>query len=109
MTNRSRGPFLVVAVGVALAIVAACATPPSPTVTTARRGLSSHDPKVKPLLARMTLEEKIGQMTQAEAGREFVGHEMDIETYALGSLLSGGNGDPYVWYSYQVTCRPAVF
>jgi beta-glucosidase len=28
--------------------------------------LSSHDQKVRELLARMTLEEKVGQMTQAE-------------------------------------------
>jgi hypothetical protein len=24
-------------------------------------------------------------------------------------VASGDNGEPYVWYSYEVTCRPAVF
>lgn len=40
----------------------------------------------------MTLEEKVGQMTQAEqdALKEF----SDIRTCALGSLLSGGSSDP---------------
>ncbi len=40
----------------------------------------------------MTLEEKVGQMTQAEqdALKDF----SDIKTYALGSLLSGGSSDP---------------
>jgi beta-glucosidase len=54
--------------------------------------LSSYDPQVKDLLSKMTLEEKIGQMTQAEHGglRDIT----DIETYYLGSVLSGGNSDP---------------
>ena len=38
----------------------------------------------------MTLEEKIGQMVQAEQ----LADEKDIETYFLGSLLSGGGYDP---------------
>src|SRR5262245_39816804 len=40
----------------------------------------------------MTLEEKIGQMMQVEHGS--LVEESDIERYALGSLLAGGNGDP---------------
>jgi beta-glucosidase len=54
--------------------------------------LSSFDPQIRPLLARMTLEEKIGQMTQAEQHQ--LVEESDIETYLLGSLLSGGDSDP---------------
>ena len=34
----------------------------------ARRSLSSYDTAVHVLLAKMTLEEKLGQMTQAELG-----------------------------------------
>jgi len=54
--------------------------------------LSSHDPRAKELLARMTLDEKIGQMTQPEQGaiKDFT----DIEHYMVGSVLSGGNSDP---------------
>ena len=44
------------------------------------------------LLGRMTLDEKIGQMTQVD--RQFLKPEADIETYFLGSLLSGGGSAP---------------
>ncbi|GAA2398480.1 beta-glucosidase [Catellatospora methionotrophica] len=47
--------------------------------------------RVDDLLGRMTLDEKIGQMTQAER-REVVGS--DVTAYALGSLLSGGGSVP---------------
>ena len=43
------------------------------------------------LVALMTLDEKIGQMTQAERGQVRKG---DIEKYALGSVLSGGGSWP---------------
>ena len=54
--------------------------------------LTSYDDQVNELLARMTLEEKIGQMTQAE--QDALKDQGDIETYFLGSLLSGGSSDP---------------
>src|SRR6187200_492640 len=45
-----------------------------------RKGrLSSEDPKIRSLLASMTLEEKIGQMTQAE--QNALKDEADIGTY----------------------------
>lgn len=56
------------------------------------RRLSSYDPEVQALLSTMTLDEKIGQMIQAES-RELKGPE-DIETFYLGSILSGGSDDP---------------
>jgi beta-glucosidase len=56
------------------------------------RPLSSFDGKVRELLAKMTLEEKIGQMTQAE--QDALKDVNDIQKYFLGSLLSGGNSDP---------------
>ncbi len=54
--------------------------------------LRSYESQARELLAKMTLEEKVGQMTQPEqdALEEFA----DIRTYALGSLLSGGGSDP---------------
>src|SRR3954463_12479981 len=54
--------------------------------------LSSFDGKVQELLSQMTLEEKIGQMTQAE--QDALHDVSDIEKYFLGSLLSGGGSDP---------------
>jgi beta-glucosidase len=54
--------------------------------------LSTFDAKAKALLAQMTLEEKIGQMTQAD--QMFLKDPSDIENYFLGSILSGGDSDP---------------
>lgn len=56
------------------------------------RPLSSYDGQVRALLAKMTLEEKIGQMTQAE--QDALKDVNDIQKYFLGSLLSGGGSDP---------------
>src|SRR5260370_24729980 len=44
------------------------------------------------LLAGMSLDEKIGQMTQPD--QMFLKSLDDIENYHLGSLLSGGDSDP---------------
>jgi beta-glucosidase len=54
--------------------------------------LSSFDAKLKPLLERMTLDEKVGQMTQPD--QDFIKDLSDIENYSLGSILSGGSSDP---------------
>ena len=48
--------------------------------------------RVADLMSRMTLGDKIGQMTQAE--RADLTHQSDITTNALGSLLSGGGSTP---------------
>jgi len=53
--------------------------------------LQSHDAKARPLLAQMTLAEKIGQMTQGDLGSL---KDEDVEGYFLGSVLSGGDSDP---------------
>jgi beta-glucosidase len=58
----------------------------------ASRRLSSYDSEVDLLMSKMTLEEKIGQMTQAE--QDALKDVNDIQTYFLGSVLSGGNSDP---------------
>jgi beta-glucosidase len=54
--------------------------------------LSAYDPEAKALLSRMTLDEKIGQMTQPD--QSLMKDPADIETYFLGSVLSGGSSDP---------------
>ncbi|WP_308425030.1 glycoside hydrolase family 3 N-terminal domain-containing protein, partial [Deinococcus roseus] len=46
---------------------------------------------VQNLLAQMSLTEKIGQMTQPEKNSVKPG---DIARYSLGSVLSGGGGNP---------------
>lgn len=62
--------------------------PPKPAASP----LAGFEAQVEALLAQMTLAEKLGQMTQAD--QEFLQDPADIETYFLGSLLSGGNSDP---------------
>jgi beta-glucosidase len=51
--------------------------------------------RVTDLLGRMTLEEKIGQMTQAERGAVFDDPTL-IAQWQLGSVLSGGGSTPPV-------------
>lgn len=56
--------------------------------------------RVEDLLKRMTLDEKIGQMTQVEKNSIAPG---DITKYFIGSILSGGGGSPakntpQAWY-----------
>lgn len=46
--------------------------------------------RVETLLSQMTLEEKIGQMTQVDINA--LRDPVDIEKYFLGSLLNGGGG-----------------
>ncbi len=48
--------------------------------------------RVNDLLARMTLEDKLGQMIQAE--RRAMTSPADVTTNRLGSLLSGGSSQP---------------
>ncbi len=53
--------------------------------------ISGTERRVEDLLGQMTLDEKIGQMTQAERGSIKPG---DIRRFFLGSVLSGGGGLP---------------
>ena len=48
--------------------------------------------RVQDLLARMTLDEKVGQMTQADRG-ELTSVDL-VKSYLLGSVLSGGGSAP---------------
>src|SRR3954470_285444 len=57
------------------------------------RPLTSYDARARELLNQMTLEEKVGQMTQAEQDAALK-QEGDVQNLALGSLLSGGSSDP---------------
>jgi beta-glucosidase len=57
-----------------------------------RKAFSSYDPQVRQVLAKMTLDEKIGQMTQADLAA--IKDINDVSKYFLGSVLSGGDSDP---------------
>ena len=58
----------------------------------AQRRFSEHDAPARKLLSGLSLEEKVGQMTQAD--QMFLQSLDDIEKYHMGSLLSGGDSDP---------------
>ena len=48
--------------------------------------------KIDSIISLMTIEEKIGQMTQVD--QQFLDTIQDISDYAIGSLLSGGGSNP---------------
>ncbi|MEU6096057.1 glycoside hydrolase family 3 N-terminal domain-containing protein [Streptomyces sp. NPDC047079] len=81
-----------------LAVTGAKAPAETPQVVIDAHGLPYLDSRlplkkrVADLLSRMSLEEKAGQMTQAE--RAALTSQGDIAAYSLGSLLSGGGSTP---------------
>src|SRR5947209_4821493 len=50
------------------------------------------DARAEELLRAMSLDEKIGQMTQADMNA--LRDKSDVAKFALGSVLSGGDSDP---------------
>ena len=74
------------------ALLAISFAPSGSAAAAAPRKLSSYDAQARALLGTMTLEEKIGQMVQAEQDK--IKDETDVETYFLGSVVSGGDSDP---------------
>ncbi|HEV2693749.1 MAG TPA: glycoside hydrolase family 3 N-terminal domain-containing protein [Verrucomicrobiae bacterium] len=54
--------------------------------------LASPASKADALLAKMTLDEKIGQMVQIDSGA--LADKTDVKKYFIGSVLSGGGSDP---------------
>lgn len=54
--------------------------------------LSAYDAQADALIAKMTLDEKVGQMTQPD--QEAIADPADVERLFIGSVLSGGNSDP---------------
>ncbi|HEY2761463.1 MAG TPA: glycoside hydrolase family 3 protein, partial [Pirellulales bacterium] len=60
--------------------------------STATASGANIDVKVDALLKQMTLDEKIGQMTQVDSAA--LTKKGDVEKYFLGSVLSGGGSDP---------------
>lgn len=51
------------------------------------------DQQAAELVGQMTLEEKIGQMIQADF-KALQKHEEDVTQFAMGSVLNGGSSDP---------------
>src|SRR5947208_5877814 len=59
---------------------------------TAGRLTAKSSQQAEALLSQMTLEEKIGQMTQVDMNA--IKDKADIRKYGIGSVLSGGDSDP---------------
>ena len=53
---------------------------------------SRYDSQALAILKQMTLDEKIGQMTQPD--KLFIQNPDDVANYSFGSVLSGGDSDP---------------
>lgn len=84
---------LITAATLTLALAAGCAAPPPPVPGPGPEPapeLAPADP-VESLLSRMTLAEKVGQMTQAELEST---EPSELAELHIGSVLSGGNSDP---------------
>src|SRR3954454_1487171 len=95
MTRHVRIPLLI---AVVLALCAATASAATPAYKDARQPVAK---RVSDLLSRMTLEDKVGQMTQAEraqfdkAGETNPSDNDDlITTWRLGSIPAGGRSTP---------------
>ncbi|WP_245641867.1 glycoside hydrolase family 3 N-terminal domain-containing protein [Nonomuraea candida] len=103
MSNPSRrwtsraAALVLVAAAMSVAPPALSPVTASTAVTVAGADLPYQDPslpvptRVADLLSRMSLDEKLGQMTQAERGSVSTS---DVTTYRLGSVLSGGGSAP---------------
>jgi beta-glucosidase len=87
MTSRA---LSLAAATLALLLAAVVTTETAPVPAQAK--LLAFDAQAKALVAKMTLAEKIGQMTQPD--QLFVKDRADIEKYFFGSVLSGGDSDP---------------
>jgi beta-glucosidase len=84
--------FSIPAAATTAILAATLVSAPAPKAAEPLRKFSVHDVKVNPIVARMTLDEKVGQMTQPD--QQYVKDLSDVETYFLGSVLSGGDSDP---------------
>ena len=91
MTNTTRSSFPTVSMLCALVVSALGCTkmrPAEPLVPASVRAAGVPAPNVDGLLAQMTLEEKVGQMTQVSRVEL---HGAEVREVYLGSVLNGGN------------------
>lgn len=88
--SRRRCAALPLFLSLAAAFLVACG-PSSPEA-------QATDEAVEALMSRMTLAEKVGQMTQADLASV---DPAEVTELALGSVLSGGNSDPVAGNSIE--------
>ncbi|MCW3050780.1 MAG: Beta-glucosidase [Solirubrobacterales bacterium] len=93
---RQRVPRSLMAAAAAAAVAIGVAAPPAAPGADVLPYKDPNQPvaaRVADLLSRMTLEEKVGQMTQAERGA-VTGDPSRVTDWELGSVLSGGGSTP---------------
>jgi beta-glucosidase len=83
--DTSRRQFLASSLGAAAALSVARAADD-------QRRFTQFDPHARHRVSEMSVDEKIGQMTQPD--QMYLASLDDIDKYHLGSLLSGGDSDP---------------
>ena len=81
--------LLICGVTLAALALAASAARPHPSKM---KPFSAYDPQVQKLMSGMTLDEKVGQMTEADYNA--IKDPNDVRKYFLGSVLNGGGSDP---------------
>ena len=89
--------LMLLALGAALAApLAAQESPVNPEIwpspTWPQQTDNAVEAKIKALIAKMSVEEKVGQIVQADIGSVT---PADVRTYHLGSVLNGGSSGPY--------------
>jgi beta-glucosidase len=88
-SGLSRRTAALIPAAVACVALAVC---PLTSAASGQGTFTAFDKPARELLAKMTLEEKIGQMCQPD--QSALKSAEDIEKYFLGSLLSGGGSGP---------------
>src|SRR5579884_2474198 len=86
--KTSRREFL----GACAATVVSAASATSAKAAAQGPAFSQFDAQARQILAQMTLEEKVSQMMQPDCNS--IENLDDVDTYHLGSVLSGGDSDP---------------
>jgi len=95
-----RTPVRLVLCAVSLAALAVSANALRPRASASKRKpLSAYDAQVEKLMLGMTLDEKVGQMTEADENA--IKDPGDVRKYYLGSVLNGGGSDPKAGNSLQ--------
>jgi beta-glucosidase len=100
-TGKRPAPSRRLFLGAAASLLPACAAPrpgamprPAAADVPPERRAGRAAPDVEALLAQMTLDEKIGQMTQVDRNAPDLGDGRDVHDLFLGSVLSGGDSLP---------------
>lgn len=91
MPTRYSAPILAAFVACAVSLAASPQPGPAPGALPYQDPRRPVAERVDDLLARMTIDEKVGQMTQPD--HTYLKSPDDVARYFLGSVLSGGNSE----------------